>query len=86
MEQKENCNNAEIKQFSKNVVNVRPYSNISHWWTLKWLLQNSPQFIELVDKCEETQLLKIKMRIFHFVGENGFEKLEMAIPALKFSE
>jgi len=86
LEQKDYCNSAEIKKVSKIVANIRPFSNISNWWTLKWLLQNSPEFIEQFNKNSGEQLLILKNRIFDLVGENGFEKLEMAIPALKFSK
>ena len=79
-----NCNSTEIIHISENVANARPYSNISHWWTLKWLLQNSPEFMEQLSKYTGNPLLIMKKRIFDLLGAIGFDRLEMAIPILRF--
>jgi hypothetical protein len=46
-------------------------------------MQNSPEFISEVVKYKGMPLLILKKRILSLVGENGLDRLEMAIPKLR---
>jgi hypothetical protein len=46
-------------------------------------MQNSPDFIREVENYKGMPFLILKKRILSLVGENGLDRLEMAIPKLK---
>jgi hypothetical protein len=69
----------ETVNFNEFYVN-EPQSYISNYWTLKWLLNNSPIFTRQIEQFTPENLLIFKERIFTLTGANGFGRLEMAAP------
>jgi hypothetical protein len=80
LEDDSNCETQEeTVNFNEFYAN-EPQSNVSNYWTLKWLLNNSPMFIAQIEQFNPENLILFKERIFALTGANGFDRLEMASP------
>jgi hypothetical protein len=73
------CNLSEYGLFA-GFYAIGSQSKMSNYWSLKWLLNNSPMFVNQIEQLSPANLLVFKRKVFDLTGAKGFDRLELAAP------